>query len=41
VWTFCGQGGKEGQFFAILCERPLWKPPNSKRKVATTLRAVK
>jgi len=27
VWTFCGQGAG-GQFFAILCGRPLWTAPS-------------
>jgi len=26
VRTFCGQGGR-GQFFTILCGRPLWMTP--------------
>jgi len=24
---FCGRRGRKSQFFAILCERPLWTAP--------------
>jgi len=27
VRIFCGQGKMRGQFFTILCERPLWTAP--------------